>query len=92
MTYLGSSGLFDLPLAIWIWWGIDGLIIYLVGGVALGWAGHRFAATLGLGRQDQDTRAFARCDSVLTPVCQKMLLRGMPVRYLAVPSLRVDPA
>ena len=42
-TYLAFSGLFDLPLKLWIWWGIDALILYLIGGAALGWAGQKFA-------------------------------------------------
>ena len=43
MTYMGFSGMFDLPMKLWIWWGIDALLIFLVGGAAMGWAGHRFA-------------------------------------------------
>ncbi len=33
----GWSGVFNLPEMIWVWWAIDALIIYLVGGAVLGW-------------------------------------------------------
>ncbi len=42
---LGYSGIFDLPGKIWIWWGIDGLILYPVAGAALGWFGDKYAAS-----------------------------------------------
>jgi len=31
------SGVFDLPEVIWLWWSIEGLILYLLGGLVLGW-------------------------------------------------------
>jgi len=35
---LAWSGVFNLPAQIWIWWAIDGLVAYLIGGMAMGWA------------------------------------------------------
>ena len=35
---LAWSGVFNLPAQIWIWWAIDGLVSYLIGGGAMGWA------------------------------------------------------
>lgn len=32
----GWSGVFNLPETIWIWWNIEGLVVYLVGGALLG--------------------------------------------------------
>ena len=43
VSLLGWSGVINLPMQIWIWWGIDGLILFLIGGAAMGWAGQRFA-------------------------------------------------
>jgi hypothetical protein len=37
-SYLAMSGVFNLPSRIWIFWGIEALIIYLVAGAAMGWA------------------------------------------------------
>jgi len=45
MSYFAMAGVFDLPLQMWIWWGIDALILFTLGGAAMGWAGERFAAT-----------------------------------------------
>lgn len=45
MSYFSMAGVFDLPLQMWIWWGIDALILFIVGGAAMGWAGERFAST-----------------------------------------------
>ncbi len=42
-TLLSYSGVIDLPMQIWIWWGVDSVILFLIGGAALGWAGQRFA-------------------------------------------------
>lgn len=33
----GWSGVFNLPDMIWVWWNAEALVIYLVGGTALGW-------------------------------------------------------
>ncbi len=33
----GWSGVFNLPNQIWFWWGLEGLIMYAIGGMALGW-------------------------------------------------------
>lgn len=41
--YLSLSGIFDLPLKMWIWWGVDALVLFLLGGAAMGWAGAKFA-------------------------------------------------
>lgn len=38
------SGLFNLPAQLWVWWGIDALIIYVLSGIAMGWAGGKWAA------------------------------------------------
>lgn len=43
-SYVGMSGIFDLPMSLWIWWGVDALILFALGGAAMGWAGERFAA------------------------------------------------
>jgi hypothetical protein len=32
----GWSGVFNLPDMIWVWWNIEALVIYLVGGAVLG--------------------------------------------------------
>jgi hypothetical protein len=37
-TYLAMSGVFNLPAKIWIFWGVEGLIIYTLGGAVMGWA------------------------------------------------------
>ncbi len=42
-TYLAFSGLFALPMTIFIWWGVDAAIIYMISGAAMGWVGGRFA-------------------------------------------------
>ena len=39
----GFSGVFNLPIPLWIWWGIDGLILFTIGGAAMGWATEKFA-------------------------------------------------
>lgn len=39
---LGYSGVFNLPLTLWLWWGIDGIIVYTLGGAAMGWTAERF--------------------------------------------------
>ena len=39
----GFSGVFNLPLSIFVWWGIDGLILFTIGGAAMGWATEKFA-------------------------------------------------
>ena len=33
----GWSGVFNLPEAIWLWWGVEYLLMYLAGGAVLGW-------------------------------------------------------
>ena len=37
------SGIFNLPLSLFVWWGIDGLILFIPAGVAMGWATEKFA-------------------------------------------------
>jgi len=32
----GWSGVFNLPETIWVWWAVEALVIYLVGGAVLG--------------------------------------------------------
>lgn len=34
----GWSGVFNLPEMLWVWWNVEALVIYLVGGAALGLA------------------------------------------------------
>lgn len=46
-TYLAMSGVFNLPMKMWIWWAIDGVILFLVGGAAMGWAAERFGGLDG---------------------------------------------
>ena len=41
---LGWSGVFDLPNSMWLWWAVDGYLLSIVGGAAMGWAGGRFAS------------------------------------------------
>ena len=43
ITLLGYSGVIALPMTIVIWWGVEGLVLFLLGGAAMGWAGERFA-------------------------------------------------
>lgn len=37
------SGVFNLPDTIWIWWAVEGFIIYPLGGIVLGWFAGKFA-------------------------------------------------
>ena len=41
---LAFSGVFNLPDAIWMWWTLEGFVIYPVGGVALGWFAGKFGS------------------------------------------------
>ena len=43
---MAYSGVFNLPDAIWAWWALDGLIVYLAGGLVLG-AGYILGSFLG---------------------------------------------
>ena len=43
VTLLGYAGVIALPVTIVIWWSVDGLILFVLGGAAMGWAGERFA-------------------------------------------------
>ena len=36
--YRSWSGVFDLPSTIWIWWCVETVIMYVIGGAAMGWA------------------------------------------------------
>jgi hypothetical protein len=40
---LGYSVFFNLPLTIWVWWGVDALITYLIAGAVLGWVAQKVA-------------------------------------------------
>ena len=40
---LGLSGVFNLPLSIFVWWGIEAVILLTIGGAAMGWASEKFA-------------------------------------------------
>lgn len=33
----GWSGIFNLPEAIWGWWAAEGIVMYAIGGLAMGW-------------------------------------------------------
>lgn len=35
-TYGGLSGVFNLPYTIWVWWSLEALVVYPVGGLVLG--------------------------------------------------------
>jgi hypothetical protein len=39
----GWSGVFNLPETIWVWWNVEGLVIYLIGGAVLGWVAGKLA-------------------------------------------------
>ena len=39
---MGYSGVFNLPLAIWAWWAVDGFIFFAIGGMVLGWFTAKF--------------------------------------------------
>ena len=41
-TYNAMGGLFNLPTKMWLWWGLDAFILYLIGGAAMGWAAQKF--------------------------------------------------
>ena len=43
ISLIGYSGIIALPIDLWVWWGIDGMVLFLIGGAAMGWAGERFA-------------------------------------------------
>ncbi len=35
-TAAGWSGVFNLPATIWVWWVVEGVLVYCIGGAALG--------------------------------------------------------
>ena len=39
----GWSGVFNLPETIWVWWNVEALLYYLVGGAVLGWVTGKLA-------------------------------------------------
>lgn len=39
---LGYAGVFNASDKIWIWWGIEGFLYFLIGGAVLGWVGQKF--------------------------------------------------
>lgn len=41
---MAYSGVFNLPDAIWAWWALDGLVVYLAGGLVLGWFVGKFGS------------------------------------------------
>ena len=43
-AYLGMSGVFNLPYQIWMWWSIEGIVLYAIGGAAMGWAVGKWAS------------------------------------------------
>ena len=42
-VFLSLSGFFNLPDNLWLWWCVDSLIGYLVGGAVLGWVADKLA-------------------------------------------------
>jgi hypothetical protein len=40
----GYSGIFNLPDTIWVWWGVEAILMYVIGGAVLGWFVDKFAA------------------------------------------------
>lgn len=40
----GWSGVFNLPETIWVWWNVEALLYYLVGGAVLGWVTGKLAS------------------------------------------------
>lgn len=40
---LAWSGVFNLPDTIWVWWALEGVFYYVVGGVVLGWIADKLA-------------------------------------------------
>lgn len=43
-VYRAWSGIFDLPGAIWLWWSLEGLLIYTACGAGMGWAVGKWCA------------------------------------------------
>ena len=41
-TYMAMSGIFNLPMKMWIWWAVDGFVLFLIGGAAMGWAAEKW--------------------------------------------------
>jgi len=41
--YLGWSGVFRLPDVLWMWWALEALLYFLLGGIALGWVAAKVA-------------------------------------------------
>ena len=39
----GWSGVFNLPDSIWLWWNVDALLYYVLGGFVLGWVTGKLA-------------------------------------------------
>ncbi|MGQ0834073.1 MAG: hypothetical protein ACT4O5_03980 [Gammaproteobacteria bacterium] len=44
-TMAGLSGVFNLPAEIWAWWALEWTLMYLLGGVLLGWVAEKVAPT-----------------------------------------------
>lgn len=41
---MGFSGIFNLPETIWMWWGIEGFLIFIPSGAVLGWVTTKLAS------------------------------------------------
>lgn len=39
----GWSGVFNLPETIWIWWGIEAILYFAIGGMVLGWVSEKLS-------------------------------------------------
>lgn len=40
---LGWSGVFNLPMEIWMWWAAEGAVMFLIGGAVLGFVSEKLA-------------------------------------------------
>lgn len=40
---MGWSGIFNLPEAIWMWWALEAVLYYAVGGLVLGWVAEKLS-------------------------------------------------
>jgi len=41
-TYLNFSGIFNLPANLWLWWTVEAVVVFAIGGLTLGWVGKKF--------------------------------------------------
>jgi hypothetical protein len=43
VAYFSMSGVFNLPDRIWGWWSAESIVLYVIGGAALGWVADKLA-------------------------------------------------